>query len=201
MTAFAWAAAPAGTEPPPEVYCATRDVAQARVQTLYALLEKSRVPADGAALLAAIAGELVSNCFDHNLGAWHDISGCWFEHHLAAASARILVADRGQGFLGSLRRVRPDLADHRSALLAGFTARVSGRAPEPRGRGLTFVLESLARLGGTDVEFQTGDARLTFTSPVSPETLAPHVKAAKRAIPGTYAKLTWRRRDGSLSVP
>lgn len=201
MAAFDWAAAEAGVEPPAECYCATRDVAVARIESFHVLAEKREVPPDTSALLSAVAGELTNNCFDHNLGVWHDVSGCWFEHEIAPERVRIVVADRGQGFFGSLRRVKPDLRDHREALLLGFTAHLSGRAPEQRGQGLTFVLDSLAKLAGTDFQLQTGDARLTFTSPVATEELPTHIHVGEILIPGTYGELTFPRVRRTLASP
>lgn len=199
MNAFGWAVAETGVEPPAEFYCATRDVVVARIESFYALVEKQGISPDAATLLAAITGELANNCFDHNLGTWHDVSGCWFEHEISREAVRIIVADRGQGFLGSLRRVKSDLRDHRDALLLGFVTHVSGRAPEQRGRGLTFVLDSLAKLPGMEFQLQTGNARLVFTSPIVSENLSTYVHAAETIIPGTYGELTFPR--GARTVP
>lgn len=116
MSAFEWAAAKTGSEPPEEFYCATRDVAVARIESFHVLAEKQGIPLDTSALLAAIAGEL-------------------------------------------------------------------------------------AKLAGTDFQFQTGNAQLTFTSPVATKELPTHIHVGETPIPGTYGELTFPHVRRTLANP
>lgn len=188
--AFRWASAERGEEPPADAYCRTRDIAVARLDTLRSLAEQSGALPDTAALVAAITGELANNCFDHNLGAWRDVPGCWFSKDISEGKLVVIVADRGQGFLGSLRRVKPDLRDAAEAIHLAFTTDISGRAPEQRGKGLLFVLDALAALAGTAFTLHTGNARIVFDSPVTPDRLPHAIQPAEVTVPGTYAALT-----------
>lgn len=69
------------------------------------------------------------------------------------------MADRGQGVLQTLKRIRPNLIDDKKALEVAFTEIISGREPEERGNGLKFVrnvvTKNLIRL-----YFQSGNAQL-----------------------------------------
>lgn len=134
-----WARSPSPTQIPEEWYCQTRDVFAVRLQSFVIRLEKS-IHAD-AYLLSAVTGEIGNNSFDHNLGNWKDVPGIYFAHD--AVKQLIVLADRGQGILSTIRRVRPDITDDRSALDIAFTKVISGRFPEQRGNGLKFVLEVL----------------------------------------------------------
>ena len=69
------------------------------------------------------------------------------------------MADRGQGILNSLRRVRPDLQNDVDALRVAFTEQVSGRAPEKRGNGLKFVSEAVV---SNRFEFSFSSGRAMF---------------------------------------
>lgn len=189
MTAFEWAAGAEGVIPPDEVYCATRDVGQARIEKMRIALERGGWNALHTALFTAIAGELMGNCFDHNLGTWRDIPGCWFEYRIEDKALRAFIADRGQGVLGSLRHVRPALADDREALILAFTATLSGRAPEKRGNGLKFVLRSLHQLPGSQFTFQSGDATLKCGAPIDIKVIDRYCTQSEIAVGGTYAEI------------
>lgn len=135
----AWFLAPRPSHPPPDRYCPTRDVFEGRLARLAAAREVAALGPDEAPLLVAVAGEIGSNAFDHNLGLWPDLPGCWFEWLADATGCRVWIADRGRGVRASLRRVLPDLASDQEALEVAFRRVVSGRAPERRGNGLKFV--------------------------------------------------------------
>jgi anti-sigma regulatory factor (Ser/Thr protein kinase) len=123
-----------------EHYCRTRDVFQNRSEKMLAdLLRKSGISEDQAYIISAIAGEIGNNSFDHNVGNWPDIMGIFFTYFFVENKLRIILADRGQGVLATLRRVKPELADDVEALKVAFTQKISGRAPENRGNGLKFV--------------------------------------------------------------
>src|SRR5581483_12450971 len=59
-TAFQWATTEDGTEPPANVYCVTRDIAIARLDSFRPAVERIGMTANRAALVAAIAGELTN---------------------------------------------------------------------------------------------------------------------------------------------
>ena len=71
----------------------------------------------------------------------------------------IVLADRGQGILSTLKRVKVDLTNHQDALRIAFTQVISGRAPEYRGNGLKFVKDVIIA-NKISLFFQTGDAWL-----------------------------------------
>ncbi len=151
-----WAESSQGFELAPDVYCQTRDVFQARLETLQSRL--SRIfPMDTVSLVIAVAGEIGNNSFDHNLGNWSDIIGIFFSFD--TSSRAIILADRGQGVLTTLKRVRPELTSAEEALKVAFTETISGRFPEARGNGLKFV-RSVIVDNPFSLYFQTGDAYL-----------------------------------------
>ncbi|MFH1621450.1 MAG: hypothetical protein ABIB04_05215 [Patescibacteria group bacterium] len=130
MNALDWVTSPTGSNPPNDLYCITRDVGQTRIEKLVAELIRQGWNAGEAGLLAAIIGEIVGNCFDHNLGKWRDLPGCRLETSVNGDVFRGVVADRGQGVLATLKQVLPELQDDEQALLVAFTKNVTGRAPE-----------------------------------------------------------------------
>lgn len=193
MNAFEWASTKNPTEPPAEVYCQTRDVAQARVERIRIMLEKKGWNPEDAASITAIAGELANNSFDHNLGMWKDMPGCWLEVQTQDREVAVSIADRGQGIFSSLRRVRPNLKSHSDALFLAFTEQVTGREPEHRGNGLKFVVRSLNKLSAASFLFQTGNAVLEFTPPVDIKALKSYSKSAKEDVPGVFAKIVFKK--------
>lgn len=118
---------------------ATRDVFRAHWNKMDQTCLKLWKKENEVSLLSAVIGELGNNCFDHNLGQWHDIPGCWFQYKLEPNSIWVVVTDRGQGILSSLKHVVPTLKDDQTALNLAFEKRISGRSPEQRGNGLKFV--------------------------------------------------------------
>jgi hypothetical protein len=108
-------------------------------------------------LLSAITGEIGNNSFDHNLGNWPDITGIYFSYDIN--NRNIVLADRGQGILKTLRRARPQLTSASEALKVAFTETISGRLPEARGNGLKFVRKVVIENPFT-LKFQTGDAEI-----------------------------------------
>lgn len=189
MTAFEWASAKTATAPKEEVYCQTRDVAQARVGKLDILLPKANWGEEQTALITSIVGELANNCFDHNLGQWKDVSGCWLEYIIERNTCKVIIADRGQGILSSLQQVRPQLQSHAEALHLAFTVAVSGRAPEKRGNGLKFVVHSLNQFVGANFSMYSGNAKITLTTPVDIAALNQYIVGGQSIIVGTYAEM------------
>jgi len=103
--------------------------------------------ADELPLTISVVGEIGNNCFDHNLGHWKDVPGCWFETQITGGLLWVCIADRGQGVLKSLARTDPALRDDQAALIAAFERNISGRAPEHRGNGLKFVKNVILQRG------------------------------------------------------
>lgn len=151
-----WAESITPVEPNPDAYCQTRDVFQARLEILQSKLSKI-IPIEKVSLIVAVAGEIGNNSFDHNLGNWPDIPGTFFSY--AIRSRKIVLADRGQGILTTLKRVRPELTSSSEAIKVAFTETISGRYPETRGNGLKFV-KSIIVKNPFSLYFQTGNAQL-----------------------------------------
>ena len=151
-----WVQSAHGVEPEPEMYCQTRDVFQARLEQFQSKLSRL-VSLPIVSLVTAVAGEIGNNSFDHNLGNWHDIPGVFFSYSIR--NREVILADRGQGVLITLKRVRPELNRADEALKVAFTETISGRFPEARGNGLKFV-RSIIIAHPLTLYFRTGDACL-----------------------------------------
>lgn len=177
------------TLPPPlpsEVYCPTRSVFEVRLQRFSTMLEASGVAGDFFSLIVSAAGEIGNNSFDHNIGNWPDDPGVFFGYD--TLKGIIVLADRGQGILATLERVRPELRDHAEALRVAFTEIVTGRAPEKRGNGLKFVRRKVVEKGAASIIFQTGDARLSMAAGASEFA----IETVKDSIRGTLASLKFK---------
>jgi len=177
-----WATSVSAYEPDQEYYCKTRDVFQARLEHLQSeLLDTNNV---STSLISAIAGEIGNNSFDHNLGNWPDVLGIYFSYSLT--EKKIILADRGLGILFTLKKVRPDLNDHKEALKVAFTETVSGRAPESRGNGLKFV-RNIVMQNPIKLTFQTGDAFLELEQGKQDI----EIGISKRSAPGCLAVIEY----------
>jgi len=179
--AIKWAQA---KEAPPlaqEFYCPTRDVFQARLGTLLSHLEKNF--GNDAYLLAAVTGEIGNNSFDHNLGNWPDVPGVLFATD--ETSRGIILADRGQGIMTTIRNAVPNAKTHKAALSIAFTRIISGRGGERRGNGLKFVAKiitekrwSLRLYSGDALAHLKDGQKLTVT-------------ASKLRFPGCFAIMNY----------
>lgn len=152
-----WAIDSNGTEPLSDFYCPNISVFQARLTRIEGGLGGVRRLNKIFPLISAITGEIGNNSFDHNLGNWPDIPGIFFAHNLS--KGRIVLADRGQGILATLKKVKPELMNHQEALYTAFTEVISGRAPEYRGNGLKFV-KDVVSANDISLFFYTGNAQL-----------------------------------------
>lgn len=132
-----WALSAAVYEPTENFYCANSAIFQTRLTNLQNKLGAASKFKKIFPLIIAVAGEIGNNSFDHNLGQWPDTPGIFFGYDINRRY--IALADRGQGILATLKRVKPNLQNYREAVLAAFTEVISGRAPESRGNGLKFV--------------------------------------------------------------
>lgn len=151
-----WVSSRMGYVPESDVYCQTRDEFQARLEKLQSVFG-NKVSLSAVSLLSAIAGEIGNNSFDHNLGNWPDIPGVFFSYDLKEDI--IVLADRGQGILATLKKVIPGLNNSGDALKVAFTETISGRMPEARGNGLKFV-RSVVIENNFTLNFQTRDVYL-----------------------------------------
>jgi len=142
---------------PSAFYCPDVSVFQARLTKLENNLSKINKISKIFPLISAIVGEMGNNSFDHNLGNWPDIPGIFFSYDLK--KGEIVLADRGQGILTTLKQAKPTLESHQEALYSAFTEVISGRAPEYRGNGLKFVKNVVVN-NEIKLFFQTGDAEL-----------------------------------------
>ena len=122
---------------PLRFYCRDAAVFKSRLSKLEILLQKNTSLTEKFSLVTAVVGEIGNNSFDHNLGNWPDLPGLFFGYSLQ--ERKIILADRGQGVLTTLKRVKKDLSTHKEALYVAFTEVISGRAPESRGNGLKYV--------------------------------------------------------------
>ena len=152
-----WIADNLGFEPRQDFYCSDSSVFQARLSKMENELGKIKELNAIFPLITAIAGEIGNNSFDHNLGNWPDIPGIFFAYNLDKKN--IVLADRGQGILTTLRNIEPKLINHQDALYVAFTKIISGRSPESRGNGLKFVRDIVMH-NKINLFFQTGDAYL-----------------------------------------
>jgi excisionase family DNA binding protein len=144
--------------PESECYCPDSLVFKTRLNRLEHDLSKIDEVKNIFPLITAIVGEIGNNSYDHNLGNWPDIRGTFFAYDIN--KKQIALADRGQGILKTLRKVRPELKNDEEALEVAFTEIVSSRAPEARGNGLKFVRQVISDNNLFSIEFYSGSAKL-----------------------------------------
>lgn len=140
-----------------DLYCETIDIFSARLQSLNIKLEREIDLKAISSLITAIVGEIGNNSFNHNMGNWPDVPGVFFAYDIT--KRQIILADRGQGILETLKRVLPKLKTDSDAIEIAFTKYISGRAPENRGNGLKFV-KDIIFTHPIKLEFYSGDAEL-----------------------------------------
>ncbi len=173
----------------PEI-CSTADVFRGRLDRFYQDVLKWTKNESDISLLSAAAGEIGNNCFDHNLGHWRDVPGCWFAYGLFGQHIWAVIADRGQGVLASLKHVLPALETDQQALETAFHKRVSGRSPENRGNGLKFVRNVINAHKERGLFFISGNGRVIFG--IVPDEASELVDGAAQKIgQGTFALLLW----------
>lgn len=149
------------TTPSPAVEVSeTRDVFSARLNRL-TLLENQGLPQGDLPLIISVIGEIGNNSFDHNLGQWRDVPGCWFETQVTRRRLWILIADRGQGIFRSLSGVIP-VANEQDAMEKAFRERISGRTPERRGNGLKYVKNVIAERSAAGLACRSGSGQIHF---------------------------------------
>ncbi|MGE5425639.1 MAG: MerR family transcriptional regulator [Bacillota bacterium] len=158
---FNWVTSNNASEPDNSFYCSDSSIFQQRLGRMEIELNRIDALKNEYSLITSSIGEIGNNSFDHNIGSWPDIRGIFFAYDTSKRQA--VLADRGQGILTTLKRVRPELINDKDALILAFTEKVSGRAPESRGNGLKFVRRAIS-LDANEIPlklyFQTGDAAL-----------------------------------------
>jgi len=179
-----WAASKVEEALPSIFYCQDISVFQARLSRLETDLGKIARIKEIYPLITAITGEIGNNSYDHNLGNWPDVPGIFFAYNLSIR--KIVLADRGQGILFTLKKAKPDLSTCQEALKVAFTEIISGRSPEYRGNGLKFVREVIST-NEISLFFQTGDAELNIKKGDSNIV----VKKSKIFLQGCLAKITF----------
>jgi len=197
MTAFEWAAALAPVEPPAAYYCRNDSDWHGRFEKFVPYVRAEGVVDTNLPLVASVLGEVGDNCFAHNVAAWPDLMGCWFEWsvNIPVREIRWVVADRGRGILSSLAAVRPELQRHRDALRVAFTEQISGRQPEDRGRGLKVALLALAQLTAGTFALRSGDAEFSCTLPYDAQGVAERIQTVAPFVRGAYCAMVYRYAD------
>lgn len=194
MIALEWAAAPSSTEPPAEYYCRNDSEWRGRFEKFVPYVRAEGVTDSNLPLVASVLGEVGDNCFAHNVAAWPDLMGCWFEWSVnpSGREVRWIVADRGRGILSSLAAVRPELQHHRDALRMALSEQISGRQPEDRGRGLKVALRALAQLASGIFTLRSGDAEFSCTLPYDENGVAHRIQMVVPSVRGTYCTMVYR---------
>jgi len=164
--------------PKDKYYCPTRDIFQARLTGFLEGLRKKLTDDNRAFLLTAIVGEIGNNSFDHNLGKWLGAPGVCFGWE--SNNCLIILADRGQGVLTTIKKVRPKTNTNQEALRTAFTKVLSGRFPERRGNGLKFVRQ-VAQTNNIEISFYSGNALCFINNNEFT------IKPAAKDVPGTLA--------------
>ncbi|HBA36799.1 TPA: hypothetical protein DCZ15_02875 [Candidatus Falkowbacteria bacterium] len=154
-----WISRQTASEPDNQFFCLDSPTFQARLSRLEMAMQKIPELKKDFSFISSMVGEIGNNSFDHNLGSWPDIRGIFFAYDLN--KKQIVLADRGQGILTTLKRVRPALMNDGEALRMAFTEKVSGRAPENRGNGLKYVKKVVVDIKkdiSLKLYFQSGNA-------------------------------------------
>lgn len=194
--AYEWYSARSAPEQPGNEISQSRDIFQARLSRMLQNLLRSDPREDHVALISAVVGEIGNNCFDHNIGQWKDVSGCWFQHQIENQTVKVIIADRGQGILSSLKRVEPSLNDDQTAIQTAFEKRISGRSPEKRGNGLKFVRAAINNHPSRGLVFLSGKGKAFFGG-LSSE-LRKEIESHKtHGNGGTFSLIQWKTNDES----
>lgn len=173
-----------GAEFSKNYYCQDSAIFLPRIAKMIELMTQNKEAKDLFSQLGSIAGEIGNNSYDHNIGRWLDAPGIFFSYDLN--KKQIVLADRGVGILETLKRVKPELKNHKEALMVAFTEMISGRKPEARGNGLKYVRKIISE-NPINLLFQTGDAKLILNAN-SPDL---NIENAKQNIRGCLALITY----------
>ena len=167
-----------------DFYCQNSGIFQARLVKMEGFMMKDGRAKSLFSLLTSIAGEIGNNSYDHNLGQWPNVPGIFFGYDLG--KRQIILADKGVGIFTTLKKVKPELKNHRQALEVAFTEIISGRRPEARGNGLKYVRNVIAK-NSINLIFQTGDAKLIMNGRSSDL----NIENTKENIQGCLVMITY----------
>ena len=170
--------------------CETRDIFSARLSRL-TLLENQGLSIEDLPLIISTIGEIGNNSFDHNLGQWQDVPGCWFETQVTRQRLWILIADRGQGIFRSLSRVA-SILNEQDAVEKAFKEHISGRAPEKRGNGLKYVTNVIAEKSAAGLACCSGSGQIRFGE--FGEACSNVFKSISKSNCGTITVIAWELR-------
>jgi DNA-binding transcriptional MerR regulator len=177
-----WAKSGSHLVPPETLYCQTIADFSARLPKLEQALQQQPDLVELFSLITAAVSEIGNNSFDHNIGNWPDLPGIFFGYTIRANNRIVVLADRGQGILKTLKRTKQDLKNDQEALTVAFTKIISGRSPENRGNGLKYVRKIIIA-NNFQLIFQTGQAILNLRG--GDKELA--ISTSQLAIPGCLA--------------
>lgn len=189
--AYRWYVEPTAVKQSSNEISSSRDIFQARLMRMHEDLLRQYKNENEIALLSAVVGEIGNNCFDHNTGQWKDIPGCWFQYKIENQTTFIIIADRGQGVLSSLKRVAPQLKDDQTAIETAFEKRISGRSPEKRGNGLKFVRNAINGHSFRGLGFLSGKGGVFFgglSSELKNKMEPPKIHSSG----GTFSLIQWK---------
>ena len=172
----------------------TRDVFEARSDHFLNDLSRQKILGlEFAHLLVSVIKEVGNNCFDHNLGQWQDIPGCWFEYGLQENHIWVVISDRGQGVFSSLKRILPELNSDQQAIETAFTKRISGRKPERRGNGLKFVRNIINGGENRGLLFLSGSGKMCLGRLASETSKLVDLSAQPSQNRGTFSLILWEK--------
>ncbi|MFN0118193.1 MAG: winged helix-turn-helix domain-containing protein [Elusimicrobiota bacterium] len=174
---------------PQQWVCETREIFNARLPHLKSFMNNG-LSENILPLVISIIGEIGNNSFDHNLGQWKDVPGCWFESQVTGHHLWVWIADRGQGIFQSLIKIHKHLKDDQTALKAAFETIISGRAPEQRGNGLKYVKNNLSTTQGCGVACISGTGHVQYGE--QGEKCAALLSKNFSKVNGTFTLMTWR---------
>lgn len=190
INAFKWYSLPLK---PSDEYpvCSARDLFQTKLDKMYNEMSKQFKNSNQVSLISAIVGELGNNCFDHNLGQWKDVPGCWFDYEVEKNTLWIVISDRGQGIFNSLKRVVLNLKNEQEALELAFHKKISGRSPERRGNGLKFVRNVINDNPRRGLFYSSGMSQIFFGGFGSSalHIISPFLK--EKIVGGTFSLILW----------
>lgn len=173
-----------GFEPLSRYYCPDKYIFQSRFLKSQKQLDQLLKNKNLSFSIGTTAGEIGDNAFDHNFGNWPNIPGIFLNYDFK--KREIVLADRGQGVLKTLKRVKKSLKNHSQALETAFTEYISGRSPEKRGKGLKEVREVVTN-SQIKLFFQTGNAQISLSSE-NPEI---KIEKSKNVINGCLIKIKY----------
>ncbi len=173
----------------PELVCETQQTFVGRLPRLKSFLSKG-LAEPLLPLVISTAGEIGNNSFDHNLGQWPDVPGCWFESQATGRNLWVCITDRGQGIFHSLAKVHPQITNDQEALQAAFETIISGRAPEKRGNGLKFVRKTISDSKGGGLSCMSGTGQVQYGEQGEKALALLKKKFAK--VQGTITLMIWR---------